>query len=167
MVDGFRVLGGMQDLNRYQSDVAVVLAVANPQIRRTIRSRIENPRVSFPVLIHPSSMPGDTDRNHLGEGTIITAGNILTTNIRVGSFVIINLACTIGHDVAIGDFCSIMPGCSISGFVSIGEAVQLGSGAIILPGLGIGSNSRVGAGAVVTRNVMADTTVVGVPAKVM
>lgn len=49
--------------------------------------------------------------------------------------------------------------------VCIGQNVWIGGGAIILPGVKIGNNSVVAAGAVVTRDVAANTVVVGNPAK--
>ncbi|MBU0580436.1 MAG: N-acetyltransferase [Candidatus Margulisbacteria bacterium] len=42
---------------------------------------------------------------------------------------------------------------------------SIGSGSVILPGIVIGENAVVGAGAVVTKDVPANTTVVGVPAR--
>ncbi len=49
--------------------------------------------------------------------------------------------------------------------VRIGKNVWIGGGATILPGVTIGDNSIVGAGAVVTKDVEADTIVVGNPAR--
>jgi UDP-2-acetamido-3-amino-2,3-dideoxy-glucuronate N-acetyltransferase len=49
---------------------------------------------------------------------------------------------------------------------TIERGASIGAGAVILPGLVIGAGSMVGAGAVVTRNVPADATVVGNPARV-
>ncbi len=49
--------------------------------------------------------------------------------------------------------------------VSIGSDVWIGGGAIVLPGVKIGDRAIVGAGAVVTKDVLADTTVVGNPAR--
>lgn len=46
------------------------------------------------------------------------------------------------------------------------RGASIGAGAIILPGVEIGENAMVGAGAVVVRDVPADTTVVGNPARV-
>lgn len=43
----------------------------------------------------------------------------------------------------------------------------IGAGVLILPGVTLGENSVVGAGAVVTRNVEANTVVVGNPARMM
>jgi maltose O-acetyltransferase len=51
--------------------------------------------------------------------------------------------------------------------VSIGDGVWIGAGALVLPGVSIGENAVVGAGAVVTRDVAANTLVVGNPARVM
>lgn len=166
-VDGLPVLGGLSEIGDLHDDVSVVIAIANPSVRRQIRNRLSNSSVAFPSLIHPSVMVGDEQRNHFGEGVIVAAGNILTTNVRIHSFAIVNLACTIGHDVEIGEYASIMPACSISGSVTIEDSVELGTGAKILPGLRIGKNSRVGAGAVVTHDVPPDVTVVGVPARVV
>lgn len=45
------------------------------------------------------------------------------------------------------------------------KGAAIGSGAVILPGLVIGENALVGAGAVVTRNVPANVTVIGSPAR--
>jgi sugar O-acyltransferase (sialic acid O-acetyltransferase NeuD family) len=120
--------------------------------------------VHCPTLIHPSVLLGDEERNNIGDGSIICAGVILTTNITFGSFVIINLSCTIGHDVKIGSYSSIMPQCSLSGFIELGELVYIGAGGRILPGLKIGTGATVGAGAVVTKNVLEEKTVMGVPA---
>ncbi|NBR87661.1 MAG: N-acetyltransferase [Verrucomicrobia bacterium] len=45
------------------------------------------------------------------------------------------------------------------------KGASIGSGAVILCGLTIGERAMIGAGAVVTRDVPADTTVAGVPAR--
>ena len=49
--------------------------------------------------------------------------------------------------------------------IVVERGVTLGSGALILGGIRIGENALVGAGAVVTRDVEADSTVVGMPAR--
>ena len=106
----------------------------------------------------------------MGEGVVICAGNILTTNIRVGRHVHINLACTISHDVVLGDFVTVAPGAHISGRVHVGDRAYIGTGACIINGesdapIVIGEDAMVGAAACVTRDVAAGTTVVGVPAR--
>jgi maltose O-acetyltransferase len=51
--------------------------------------------------------------------------------------------------------------------ISIADGVWIGAGALILPGVSIGENAVVGAGSVVTRDVAANTLVVGNPARVV
>jgi acetyltransferase-like isoleucine patch superfamily enzyme len=49
----------------------------------------------------------------------------------------------------------------------IEENVSIGSGAVIMGGIRIGKGALIGAGAVVTKDVMDNTTVAGVPARVL
>ncbi len=51
--------------------------------------------------------------------------------------------------------------------VTIGRNVWIGGGAIILPGMTIGDDAIVGAGSVVTRDVAANVTVAGNPARAL
>jgi acetyltransferase-like isoleucine patch superfamily enzyme len=53
----------------------------------------------------------------------------------------------------------------IAGNVSIGECVEIGVGTKVIQGKSIGDNSIIGAGAVVVRDIPANCTAVGVPAK--
>ncbi len=78
-----------------------------------------------------------------------------------------NLAVTIGHDSSLGDFVTLSPGTNVSGNVQLDEGVETGTNVGIIPGIEIGAWSIVGAGAVVTRNLPANVTAVGAPAKVI
>src|SRR6187549_2900118 len=90
-VDGIKIIGGLSELNGIREQVSLAVAIAEPQIRKNIVERIKNDNLDFPVLKHPNSMLGDETTNRFGRGTIITAGNILTTHIQFGEFVIVNL----------------------------------------------------------------------------
>ena len=48
----------------------------------------------------------------------------------------------------------------------IGRGASIGSGAVVLCGITVGARAMVGAGAVVTRDVLDDAVVAGVPARV-
>jgi sugar O-acyltransferase (sialic acid O-acetyltransferase NeuD family) len=141
-----------------------VFATGNPKTRKKLLSKV-SPSLQFPTLIHPSVILMEPKSYRLGRGCIIAAGSILTSNIEIGDFVNINLHCSIGHDCVLGDFASLMPGVRLSGGVILEESVYLGTNAVVLPNLKIGKNAIIGAGAVVTKDVPANTTVVGVPAK--
>jgi sugar O-acyltransferase (sialic acid O-acetyltransferase NeuD family) len=163
--DQMAVIGTMDTLNGWHDPVDVVLAIGAPMLKASIVSRISNPRISFPVIVHPNAVLMDKDNIVLGNGSIITAGCVLTTNIQIGSHVLINLNTTVGHDCAIGDYCSLMPGVNVAGEVKIEDTVLIGAGANIRNGVTIGKKSIVGMGAVLLKNVAQNTTVVGVPAK--
>ena len=160
------VIGGLEQLNDYEDEIYIVIAIADSKIRKELASKINNPNVKYPVLIHPSVIY-DSRQIAFGEGSIITANNVFTSDIRIGRHNVVNLASTIGHDIITEDFCSIMPGVHLSGNVSIGEGTLIGTGARILQNLEIGSWSKVGAGAVVIEDVPDQSTVVGVPAKLI
>lgn len=151
---------------RKDEHLNLVIAIGNSRTVKKIHCKLMGLKsnIEFPNIIHPRVVP-DMRGVSLGIGNIICAGNIFTTNIRIGSFNCINRACNISHDVRIADYCIVNPGVNLSGGVEIEDGCLIGTGATILQYLKIGSNSVVGAGAVVIKNVRENTTVVGVPAK--
>ncbi len=165
IVNGAHYLGGMDELNDFYEELYLVCAVGEPNIKEKVINKIKNPKIKFPVLIHPSAVAGDANNVFIGEGSIITAGVIITTNINIGKHVILNLCCTVGHDTEIGDYCSFMPSVNISGEVNIMNNVYVGTGAKIINQLEIGKNTTVGAGAVVAKSLPKNCVAVGVPAK--
>ena len=72
----------------------------------------------------------------------------------------------ITHDGGAWVFRKELPNLNVFNKIEIKDNCFIGVNAIILPGVTIGPNSVVGAGAVVTKNVLANTVVAGVPAKV-
>lgn len=109
--------------------------------------------------------------NGIGEGAILCAFAVVTTNARIGRFFHGNIRCTVAHDCVIGDYVTFAPGVCCNGNVVVGDHVYVGTGAIIRNGtpdrpLVIGEGAVVGMGAVVTKDVPPFATVVGNPARV-
>lgn len=167
IVNGYPVLGGIGDLQKWDDEICVVVAIGGPAVKKKIVETISNVNVEFPTLIHPHAIIGDCELVDIGKGCIICAGSIITVNVRIGDFVILNLGCTVGHDTCIGDYASFMPSVNISGEVNIENGVYVGTGAKIINRLAIGNNTVVGAGAVVIKTLPENCTAVGVPAKVV
>ena len=166
-INGFVVMD-LEKARRVFPEAYIVCVVGNPQTRQNLIHKASKTGFGFETIVHPG-----TEKSkwiHIGIGTIICAGNILTTNITIGQHVHINLDCTVGHDVVLGDFTTIAPGVHISGWVHCGKRVYIGTGAVIVNGtedhpIKIGNDVTIGAGACVTKSVMSGTTVVGIPAK--
>ena len=159
---------GLADAKERYPDVSLVVAVGSPQVREKMAEKAAALGFSFTTIIHPR-----VERSRwieVGEGTVIMAGSILTTNIRLGKHVQINLDCTVGHDVVMEDYATLAPGVHVSGWVHLGKRVYVGTGAVIINGteeapLVMGDDAVIGAGAVVTKSVPPGVTVVGVPAR--
>lgn len=118
---------------------------------------------NFPNLIDKSVITASPFTPNTG--LIICPNTIITTNVKFGKFVTINIASTIGHNAIIEDFCSIMPQVAISGHVHLGKGSYVGAGAVILETQFTEENVIVGGQALVNKSVRKGETVVGVPAK--
>ena len=165
IVNELPILGDFDWLESHKYQVEVTCAVGAPQYRYRLVKQAKEIGVKFTNAIHPSVRLNRWIT--LGEGVIITAGCLLTTNVLIGNHVHINLACTIGHDVKIMDYVSIAPGVHVSGNVNLGEGCYIGTGANLIEKLNIGEWSVIGAGSTIIRDVPSNSTVVGVPGKVV
>ena len=168
LIENVKVLGGLSWLNSCPHDVFVVIAIGNPKIKSELVRRIHPEwKIKFATIIHNRAIIQNTETVDIGIGSIVCAGSVLTTGIKIGMHVLINLNTTIGHDTIVGDCTSIMPGVNLAGHVFVGNNVLIGSGANIINDIRIGSRAMIGAGSVVNHAIPESVTAVGVPARVI
>lgn len=147
------------DPEKYQ----VVVAVGDPTDRENIVKRLPKNTKYF-TFIDPSVII--LDKNvQIGEGSIICAGSIITTNVKLGKHTHLNLLTTIGHDTQIGDYFTTAPGAKISGNCDIEDRVYFGTNSSVRQKVDICSDVTIGLNAGVVKNITESGVYVGVPAK--
>jgi len=156
-------LGSVDEVLQSTQPASYVVGIGSPADRRRVSEKFDIAGWQAATLIHPSATIGADVEISLG--SVICSHVSITTHVRLGCHVHVNLNSTIGHDCLIGDFVTINPLVAVSGDVELGSGVTMGTHSSILQGLQVGANSTVGAGAVVVKDVPANTTVVGVPAR--
>jgi sugar O-acyltransferase (sialic acid O-acetyltransferase NeuD family) len=177
----YKIAGYLDDnpqaLNRYPSDYKIlgtienfvfkkndwiILAVANPETKEKLYRKLVD-RANFYTFIPKNAIIGKNVV--LDKGSIILPNVIISTNVKIGKCVIINIGTQIGHDVIIDDFCSLMPNVDLGGGVHLGKKVYIGSNATIIPKISISENVKIGAGSIVINSIRKTQTVFGNPAK--
>ena len=168
-----KIVNDLDIMSIYQAkkkypDACVISGIGVPKIREQTIEKAQGMGFGFGTLVHPQTEISKWIE--IGEGTVICAGNILTTNIILGKHVQINLDCTVGHDVIMSDYATLAPGVHVSGYVHIGKRAYVGTGAVIINGIKdnpivIGDDAVIGAGACVTKSVLPGQIWGGVPAR--
>ncbi|MBM4121891.1 MAG: serine O-acetyltransferase [Nitrospira sp.] len=95
--------------------------------------------------------------------------------IGTGFFIDHGMGVVIGETAEIGDYVTLFQGVTLGGtgkehgkrHPTLGNHVVVGAGAKILGGIKIGDNVKIGANSVVLKSVPANSTVIGVPARII
>lgn len=157
--------GGIDALNNYTKELAVVIPIGSPLVVKKIVESIDNDNVYFPNIIHPDFNIKDPESFTIGKGNIIQDGCSVSCNVSVGDFNVFNGGVVFGHDDKVGSFNSFMPAIRVSGEVEIGDANFFGVGSIILQQIKIGNEIRLGAGSVLMAKPKDGKLYVGNPAR--
>lgn len=98
-----------------------------------------------------------------------------SARIGTGFFIDHGMGVVIGETAEIGDYVTLFQGVTLGGtgkergkrHPTLGNHVVVGAGAKILGGITIGDNVKIGANSVVLKSVGANSTVIGVPGRVI
>jgi acetyltransferase-like isoleucine patch superfamily enzyme len=119
----------------------------------------------FYTYVDKNTIIMDKNNIRIGEGSIICAGTILTTNLFLGRFTQLNLLTTVGHDTTMGDFCTTAPSVNISGNCKIGNNVYFGTQCAVKEKITITDNVIIGMYSGIIKNITESGTYVGSPGK--
>lgn len=149
------------DEENLPAEAALALGVGEPRLRAALHKRFDATS-RWSTLVHPAA----TLSNHaiLEAACMVQAGAVISCDVILGVGCLINYGATIGHDAHVGPYVVVLPGAAVSGAARLGAECMIGSRAVVLPGVEVGERAVVGAGAVAVKDVVAGSTVVGVPA---
>ncbi|MBS7808220.1 acetyltransferase [Variovorax sp. PCZ-1] len=144
------------------------VAIGSSKVRERISDICELRRACAFSITAANSMIFDT--GNVGVGSIMSPFTMVTANTKIGKHFHANMYSYVAHDCIIGDFVTFAPGVKCNGNVIIEDHAYIGAGAVIKQGTYsqpriIGRGAVVGMGAVVTKDVAANETVVGNPAR--
>lgn len=140
----------------------VVVAIGDPSTRKKVVENLPN-ETEYTSIIHPTAVISKWVE--IGEGAIVTAGTILTCQIKIGKHPHLNLHTTVGHDCVIGDYFTSAPAVNISGNCTFGDCINFGTNASIRQGITVCDNVIVGMGGVVVKNITEEGVYIGNPLK--
>lgn len=167
-VNGYPLISEQQFFEMNCKERYFNIAIGDSKIREKIADRCISMNAKPMHIQAPSAII--YEENSIGEGSLLCANTMVTSNAKIGKFFHSNLYSYIAHDCIIGDYVTFAPRVSCNGNIHIHNHAYIGTGAVIKQGtsakpLIIGEGAVVGMGAVVTKDVPPFTTVVGNPAK--
>jgi len=160
-------------INGYQwSDALLALGIRkilvttdDPYLRLEHIDQARQADLELISAIHPTALV--MEDAILACNIILHARSIVGYRAEIGSGVIVNTNAQIDHHCVVGECVTIDPGVILAGNVTIGRFAKIHTGAVIKNRIEIGDGAITGAGAVVINDVPCNSTVVGVPARVI
>ena len=114
-------------------------------------------------LIDPAAFVSLTA--NIGKGCVVYPNCFIGANAKLGSKIFMLSGAIVNHDCDISDNVTITSGVMLAGGVKVGKGAYLGQGCNVRQNLVVGENAMVGMGAVVTKDIPANATYIGNPAK--
>ena len=162
--DNLSKLSSIESIKNQKDLFNFIIAIGNNKVREKIYENVKsfNAANDLNFFIGQSYLGTNIK---LGLNNLIMHNSSIGQNSTIGDNNHIHGQTVIGHDVAIGKNNSIGSHVFIGGEVKIGNSVTIYPGSTIAPRIKIEDGATIGIGSVVIRNVKANKTVFGNPAK--
>lgn len=165
IINGVKVFGSTNDIERYSAIDSIFIAIGDNNIRIEKYKFYAEKKYAFPNALHVRSFVSEFAS--IGLGNFIMGAAMINAGSNISNYCIINTNATVGHDCILESGVQIGPGVNIAGGCVIEKKVFIGIGSKIGPEITIGARSIIGAGSVVLDNIPPDCFAFGVPAKVI
>lgn len=160
-VNGYRV---EFDHPQRVRDARLIVTIGDNALRAQAQQAAIEADVPLAVFIaDPDRYFGDAP----GEGSMILAGAVVTSDARIGAGVIVNSGAIVEHDSEVGDFCHVAPGAVLSGGSLLGQGVFVGTGARVIRQARIAPGCIIGSGATVIHDIAEPGIYAGTPARLI
>jgi sugar O-acyltransferase (sialic acid O-acetyltransferase NeuD family) len=146
----------------HMPDAPIAPAIGAVQ-RRALVERLVGEGRRLVTIVHPSAVVARSAE--LEPGCVVFPNVVIGARTHIGAGTIVNRGALVGHHTRIGSGCSLGPGANVAGGVMVGDGAYLGLGCIVRDDRSVGTGATVGAGAVVVSDVLAGSTVIGLPAR--
>lgn len=164
---GYTIIASDNELQKlakeYKHFLITVGHIKTNEPRTRYFEQLRKLSVNFPSIVSPCAYV--SKHATIGEGSVIMHNAFVNAKAKVGSNTIINTGAIIEHDAVVGSHCHVSTAAVINGGCNVGDHSFIGSNAVVMQYLSIADHVMVGAGAVVTKDLSANNTYVGNPAR--
>ena len=165
-LDGYNIKGGIignDDNYKIGENDRFIIAIGDIDIKKRAINKLKKRGAKFISLIHPTALIIPTAK--IGEGVVICPYCLVSDNVQLDDFVMMNTYASCGHDVKVGKYSILSPYVALNGFVKLENEVFVGTHATVISYKKVGFQSKISANSVVMRNVPSKCMVFGVPGK--
>ena len=158
---GYKILGNSFNSQNYYFFVCI-----GDNKKRTIwYNKILEKGLEIINIIDKSAIVSKNIR--IGKGIFIGKLAIVNSDVTLGNNIIINTKALLEHGTLVGDNSNVSTNSAVNGDTKIGKGCFIGSSSVLNGQLTIGDGALIGSGTVVIKDVKENTTVVGVPGRVI
>ena len=156
----YSVIGKIDDTLNFPTDTYFIVGIGSNQIRKLFDNTYH---LLWYKAIHPFTQIADDV--FIDDGTTIMANAVINSSSVIGRHCIVNTGAIVEHDNILENYVHVSPNATLCGTVKVGELSHIGAGSTIINNIDICTNVIVGAGAVVVKDLPANCTAVGAPAR--
>ena len=132
IINGIKVISFDELCKEKNRDRLISVAIANSKIREKLVIKCKREGFGFTDIVSRNS--SIYDDNEFGEGLILCANTMITSNAKIGKHFHCNIYSYVAHDCIIGDYVTFAPNVACNGRVNIGDHAYIGTGVVFKQG---------------------------------